>query len=239
MTTTTSPRKLAEHSLHSQDGLHTLMRDGGAMKTPRNLDLAVPHLAVAEAVLAECRAQTQERLDLRTMPMTQMVLTVLDVTAAKRGEIIDNILRYGETELLCQRADDPAELKTAQEAAWQPYLDWIKAEFGASLAVTVGIVPAKQEAASLAALRAVIDRMNDYELTCLSEAVGVSGSLVLGLALATGHSSAEEVFKAAEFDRLWQIAKWGEDEEAAARLAAVRADLDFCQRWLSLISPNA
>jgi chaperone required for assembly of F1-ATPase len=239
MTGTTSPRKLPEHSLLSNDGLHTLVRNGEAMKTPRNLDLAVPYRAVAEAVLAECRAQTQERLDLRTMPMTQMVLTVLDVTSAKRGEIVDNIMRYGETELLCQRAEDPAELKDAQAAAWQPYLDWAKSAYGAELAITTGIVPAKQDAASLAALRAVIDRMNDYELTCLSEAVGVSGSLVLGLALATGRSSAEEVFKAAEFDRLWQIAKWGEDEEAAARLAAVRTDLDLCQRWLSLISPSA
>lgn len=235
----TSPKKLPEHSLHSQDGLHTLMRDGAAMKTPRNLDLAVPYLAVAEAVLAECRAQTQERLDLRTMPVTQMALTVLDVTSAKRGEIISNILRYGETELLCQRADEPAKLKEAQAAAWQPYLDWAKTAYGAELSVTTGIAPAPQAATSLAALRAVIDRMNDYELTGLSEAVGVSGSLVLGLALAAGHSSVEEIFKAAEFDRLWQVAEWGEDEEAAARLAAVRADLDFCRRWLSLISPNA
>ena len=228
-------KKLPVYAIKTEDGIHTLYRNDEHMQTPRALPLAVPQEKLAQAILHECLAQKEERLDLRTMPMTQMTLTVIDIASTQRSAIINGIVRYGETELVCQRAADPVDLIEKQHAVWQPYLDWCKASFKADLLTGSGIVPFEQNIDALAALRAAVEVYDDYKLIGLSEAAGISGSLVLGLALVTGHATAKLVFEAAELDTLWQKAKWGEDPATAARHLSIQRDLDDCVRWFSLV----
>jgi chaperone required for assembly of F1-ATPase len=212
----------------------TVYRDEKPLETPRNLPVTVPTVRLAEAILAECQAQG-EKLDLRKMPMTQMTLTSLDITAKQRKEIIAGILRFGESELICQRATEPPDLVDLQNAGWKPYLDWARYELKADLRMGNGIVPFEQNPEALAALRVVVEKFGTFALTGVSEAVGVSGSLVLGLALATRHADVEAVFAAAELDQLWQIKRWGEDPAMAGIHAEIKRDLTDCARWLSLL----
>jgi chaperone required for assembly of F1-ATPase len=216
-----------------EDGF-TIYRDAVPLETPRNLAVTVPTKALGEALLQECRAQG-ERLDLRTMPLTQMTLTALDITSRQRSEIISGIVRYGESELLCQRANEPADLVAAQDIAWTPYLDWCRDSLKADLCLGSGVVPFEQSAEALAALRDVVATFEAFPLTGVSEAVGVSGSLVLGLALVKGHATADEVFAAAELDALWQAKKWGDDPATEGRHAEIKRDLDVCARWFALL----
>jgi chaperone required for assembly of F1-ATPase len=236
---TAVPKTPPAYTIRTQSEGFTVYRDDAPLETPRNLAVMVPTEKLATAIAAECRAQINdkgERLDLRLMPMTQMTLTALDVTSNKRGEIVDGIMRFGECELVCQRATEPADLVAAQNAGWQPYIDWARERFGAELRSGNGIVPFAQKPEALATLRTAVETNDLFGLTGVSEAVGTTGSLVLGLALATGHAEAESVFKAAELDALWQMLKWGEEPEALARHAEIRRDLNDCARWFSLIN---
>jgi chaperone required for assembly of F1-ATPase len=213
----------------------TLYRDEKPLETPRNLPVSVPTDRIAQALLAECRLQ-EERLDLRKMPMMQMTLTAIDITSKQHREIVDGIMRYGESELLCQRASEPPDLVAAQSESWQPYLDWCKTKFGADLRLGSGIVPFEQESGALGALRTFIDPFEPFLLTGVSEAVGISGSLVLGLALTTGHADVSGVLAASELDNLWQSKKWGEDPASLARQEDIRRELENCARWLTLVA---
>ncbi|MGB9151917.1 MAG: ATP12 family protein [Alphaproteobacteria bacterium] len=223
------------YSVKAESNGFTVYRDADALQTPKNLHVTVPTRTLAEAIVAECVGQG-ERLDLRQMPMTQMTLTALDITASHRGEVITGIVRYGENELVCLRATEPEDLVAEQNKAWQPYLDWCREKFKVELQTGHGITPVQQKPEALTELRAVVQTYDTFPLTGLSEAVGVSGSLVLGLALATKHADTAAVFQTAELDQLWQAKKWGIDPAMQGRHEEIKRDLEICAKWFDLVA---
>ncbi|MDR3424217.1 MAG: ATP12 family protein [Alphaproteobacteria bacterium] len=231
MTTTKQP----QFSVKAEGDAFTLYRDDEALRTPRNLQVTAPTRRLAEALAQECGGQG-EKMDLRKMPLTQMTLTAIDISAMHREEVITGIMRFGESELICQRATDPADLVEEQNKIWQPYLDWCKTKFNADLRTGSGIIPFKQAPEALAALRAFVEKLDAFSLTGLSEAVGISGSLVLGLALATGYADVASIVAAAELDNLWQSKKWGEDPAVQNRQNEITQELEICARFFALLS---
>jgi chaperone required for assembly of F1-ATPase len=210
-----------------------IFRDNKVLETPAHHPFIVPTRTLAEAVAEEFSSQGQ-KMDLRKMPITQLALTAIDVSGPKRAEIIDAIMRLGESELLCQRASDPPDLVAEENRVWQPYLAWCKQRYKADLCTGSGIIPFDQNPQALAALRACLDTLDAFTLAGLSEACHSLGSLVLGLALLDGRADAASAFEAAELDHLWQSRKWGDDPVSEARLGAVMSDLDTCARWFAL-----
>ena len=144
------------------------------------------------------------------------------------------LARYAEADLLCYRADGPDALIARQAALWQPWLDWAAERFAARLRVTTGIVHIQQDAIALAALASAAAALGPWRLAGLGIAVPALGSLVLGLALAEDAIDADAACDAAMADELFQESLWGRDDQAAARRAAVRADVADAARFLAL-----
>ena len=207
--------------------------DGRAVKTPAKAALLLPTQALAEAVAAEWQAQG-EKVDPTTMPVTRAANAALDKVAAQHDEVAALIAAYGETDLLCYRAERPEELVALQTAAWDGWLDWAAARYGARLATTCGVVPIVQPEAALAALGARVAACDIWELAALHDLVGITGSLVLGLAVAEGDLGAEAAWEASRIDENWQISQWGEDEEAAEMAALKRQALLAAERFWRL-----
>jgi chaperone required for assembly of F1-ATPase len=210
-----------------------LALDGKRVNTPAGAALVVRSRGLAEAVAAEWAAQGEQVLP-DTMPLMQLTATALDRVASARPAAIEQLLSYGETDLLCYRATEPAELVDRQAAIWQPLLDWAALRFGAELAVIAGLMPQPQPAGVLAALRAALAPADPFGLTGLLAAASAAGSLILALALQEGRLSADEVWALSLLDETFQIERWGEDAEAAARRAGLRADLRAAGRFLAL-----
>jgi chaperone required for assembly of F1-ATPase len=208
--------------------------DGRRIKTPARAAMALPNLALAEAVAAEWADQGEE-VDPRTMPLTGLVWSAIDLVRADRARIIEELAAYGAHDLVCYRAEGPAELAARQQALWQPLLDWLALGLDAPLAVTVGVAPVAQPPAALAALRQAVAAKDDLALSALSAAVSAAGSLVIGLALCEGRIDAEAAFAAAQLDETYQIERWGEDPELARRRAAIKADLEAAARLFALL----
>ena len=61
-----------------------------------------------------------------------------------------------------------------------------------------------------------ISDLNIFELAAFYDMVSITGSLILGLAIINGRLSAEEAYQLSRVDELWQLERWGEDEEAQA-----------------------
>lgn len=93
--------------------------DGRPMRTPAGHPFVVPTRALADAVAAEWQAQG-EKVDPRTMPLTQFVATALDRVSVERQRIVNDLAAFAETDLLCHRAADSEHLATRQEQEWQP-----------------------------------------------------------------------------------------------------------------------
>lgn len=210
-----------------------VMLDGRPVRTPFGRPLAVADEALAQALAAEWQAQERTIVP-ATMPLTGLVNTAIDRIAAKRDEVIDGIVAFGRTDLLCYRAGEPEDLAARQAALWQPLLDWAEARWGARLVTTEGIVPVAQPEEALAALRAVAASYDDLGLAALGAAVAALGSLILGLALAEGRLSAAEAFAAAQLDETFQNERWGEDAEAVARREGLRREVEAAGRLFAL-----
>ena len=101
---------------------------------------------------------------------------------------------------------------------------------------TSGILPVTQPPDAMARLAAVVGELDDFTLAALLRATQACGSLVLGLALIQGRIDAEAAFVASFVDDDFQIERWGEDAEAMARRAALRADVATAERFLRLLA---
>ena len=207
-----------------RDGGYAVLLDGKPINTPAGRRLMTQAAALAAAVAAEWLAQGEEILP-QTMPLTRLAGTAIDKVSIARDAVVDEMVRYAGTDLLCYRAESPRELAARQAAMWQPVLDWAEDEFGAELRVTRGMMPVEQPPLSLHALRRAIAELDDLRLTALADLVPALGSLVLGLAVACGWMDAESAFDASQLDELWEEEQWGEDSEATKRRENLRADV--------------
>lgn len=212
-----------EVSVAEAEGGFAVHLDARCVMTPGKLPLTLPTRPMAEAVAAEWAAQEDEIQPL-TMPVTRAANSAIERVTPQRPEVAAMLAAYAETDLTCHRADAPQALAERQAAAWDPLLDWAADRFGARLFATAGILPVEQPPASLAALRAHVDGFDPFHLTAFHDLVALSGSLVLGLAVAHDHLDPETAWSMSRIDEDWQIEQWGPDDEAEAVTALKRKD---------------
>ncbi len=217
------------------DGAFSVTLDGRAIKTPAGKTLVLPTKALAEAIAAEWDAQGDE-VNPQSMPLMQLAGTAIDRVPAVRGSLIDGLLRYVDTDLLCYRASQPPELVQRQAEVWQPLLDWAEETFGAKLNVVEGVLPATQDDSAKTGFAAAMSEMDDWQLTALAEMVGVAGSIVVGFAMYAGALDGAQAFKVCHLDEDHQIERWGEDAEAMARRDKIREELHHAVTFLSLLN---
>ncbi|HEY9079066.1 ATP12 family chaperone protein [Magnetovibrio sp.] len=216
------------------DGVFAVTLDDRPIKTPAGNPMHMPTRALAEAVAGEWNAQGDE-VDPKSMPLMQLCGTAIDRVPDVRDGLIEGILRYADTDLLCHRAASPADLAARQEEVWQPLLDWAKDAYGANLKSVEGVIPIAQDPHAGDGFAAAMADMDNWQLTAVAEMVGISGSIVIGFALYAGRLDAETAFNACQVDEDHQIALWGEDFEATQRRANVRAELLNAARFLELL----
>jgi chaperone required for assembly of F1-ATPase len=218
----------------AKDGGAAVLIDGRQLRTPGKVALLTPTLALAEACAAEWNAQ-EEVVRPDTMPLTRLVNVALDHTARTRDIIIESIAGYAATDLVCHRADHPEALVVRQATAWDPLVAWADEALGAPLTVVSGVIAADQPLKAREAFERAARDHDDFALTGLAHAVGISGSGVLGFALSSGRLDSVAAFEAACLDDLWQLETWGEDHVARKRLDHLEAEFVALGRYFTAL----
>lgn len=213
-----------EATVVSDETGHSVALDGRTPKTPGGRSLTFSSRALAALVAREWEAQG-EHIRPETMPCTRLVNVGLDRASAARRELCAQIRAYAETDLTSHFAVDEPALETRQREGWEPERAWAAATLGVGLTDAAGVIAAPQPEASLDAVECAADAFDDLSLTALSHVVATLGSAVLGLALAHGRLTAARAFTLSRIDETYQAERWGVDEEAAARAAAIGEDV--------------
>jgi len=216
-------------------GAFALELDGRPVKTPARAPLAVPTRALAEAIAEEWRAQG-EKIDPHSMPLTGLANAAIDRVAPDPAAFASGLAQYGESDLLCYRADGPAPLVARQAEHWDPVLAWARRRYDVELKVVQGVIHQAQPDATVARLARAVSARPPFELAALSPLVTVSGSLIIALALAEAELDVPSAWAAATVDDQWQAEKWGEDAEAVHALANRRRDFEAGARLLFLLN---
>jgi chaperone required for assembly of F1-ATPase len=211
--------------------------DGRGIKTPAKTALTLPTQAMAQAVALEWDAQ-EEQINPETMPVTKTANAALDKVRIQHGEVADLLAAYGDSDLLCYRADTPVELVARQAAEWDPMLDWGAKALGVRLEPRVGIIHKPQDAGGLAQLSARVHAFDAFELAAFHDLVSLSGSLILGFAAAMDARAANDLWQISRLDEIYQAEQWGKDDEAEA-LAALKLDSFLhAKRMFDLAQPD-
>ncbi len=211
--------------------------DGRPVRVPGGAALALPTLALAEAVAAEWQAAgggAGRQTSYAELPLTRLAGTLQERIAPDPEPVALEIARYAQSDLLCYRAARPEALARRQAERWQPWLDWVEATHGAALRVTTGVVHVVQKPAALARLAAAVRAQPVARLAGLGVAVPALGSLVLGLALAERALDADAAAALSLLDEAFQVETWGEDAEAAHRRRHIRAEVALAARFMAL-----
>ena len=206
-----------------EDGGWRVMLDGRPIRTQGGSAQVVPTRALADALAGEWARQGEE-IDALAFPRRDMADYAIDRVAAQREETIARILRFAETDTLCYRADPDEPLHRKQRDVWEPLVTAFEAREGVRLERVSGVLHRPQPAATLAALRARLERENAFTLAALEALASLAASLCIALQALEPAADAESLWDAAELEEQWQADLWGREAEAEARRAKRRRE---------------
>ena len=218
----------------SEENGYSVRLDGRSVRTPEGSALLLPSTKLADRIAVEWSAQEDDIKPL-SMPLMRLACTAIDKVSPVREHVIEQLVRYGESDLLCYRAERPDDLVRLQSESWQPVLDWLLDSKSVSLNVTAGIVHIPQPEDSLSKLALLIAEYDDFNLCVLGELTQLTGSLTLGLACVDGRINGAYAFEASQLDDDWQAEQWGQDHEAIERRKNLEADINAAIRFLEAL----
>ena len=192
--------------------------DARPVKTPAKRTLVVPTRGFADAIAAEWDAQG-EQIDPSSMPFTRSANAAIDKVATQHTEVAEMLAAYGDSDLLCYRADYPDVLIARQQEQWDPILDWAAEVLGARLEPRSGVMHAPQDPDVLDSLTARVRAQTTFELAGFHDLVSLSGSLILAFAATHDLFAPKEMWDISRLDEIWQSEEWGADDEAEAAAA--------------------
>lgn len=212
----------------------TVHLDARPVKTPARHILLLPTSAAAEIVAEEFRAQ-KDVVDPAKMPATRLVNTAIDGIAFDPQAVVEDILRFASTDMICYRADSPKELVTRQTERWDPLIDWMDG-FGARFSLAEGVMHIEQPREAIAAFGTQLSSFqHPIALAALHTMTTLTGSAIIALAVAKNEISADEGWSRAHIDEDWTIEQWGKDDEANARRAFRKQEMMISDRLLKAI----
>ncbi|TIS85231.1 MAG: ATPase, partial [Mesorhizobium sp.] len=171
-------------------------------------------------------AEQGETINPVTMPVMRLVNTAIDGVASDPQAVLEDILRFASSDLLCYRADAPQGLVERQNEQWDPVIDWARASLGVRFNLAEGIIHVEQPRETIAVLGSrLAQRAQPLRLAAIHVMTSLTGSALLALAVDFGELDGEEAWAAGHVDEDWQIAQWGQDAEAVARRTARKRDM--------------
>jgi chaperone required for assembly of F1-ATPase len=210
--------------------------DGRPLRTPMKHVLSLPTRALAEAIAAEWQSQG-EKIEPATMYLTRLANTAIDRVPLHRAAIEQELVDYAGSDLVCYRAESPAELVLRQARHWDPVLAWALQELGAEFAVTSGVMHRRQKQDTLEAYRSRIGTLSSFETACIHALATLTGSALIALMLTEGAIDPDTAWAAAHVDEDYQIEHWGWDHEARLRRDRRHAEFRASVRFRNLTRP--
>jgi chaperone required for assembly of F1-ATPase len=226
------PKKFYKLATVSDELCITL--DGRSVKTPMKAKLILPSRALAHAVAAEWNAQI-DVINPAAMPLTKLANTAIDRAGGERNFVAGQLVEFAGSDMVCYRAEAPSNLVEIQKSAWDPVVAWGEAAMQTKFKFTISITHSAQSGETMAAVEKHVAKLTNFELTAAHNLTTLTGSALLGLMLTARAITPESAWTAAHVEEDFQIATWGEDDEAKQRRQLRRIDFDGSLQFLNLL----
>lgn len=219
-----------------REGQFAVELDGRVVKTPARQTLTLPTRAAAQLIADEFSAQEKE-IDPARMPATRLANTAIDGIVNDPQAVLEDVLRFASSDMLCYRAGSPERLVNRQTELWDPLVDWAASQLGARFLLAEGVMHVEQPREALGAFSAHLGAFSDpFAIAALHTMTTLTGSAILALAVAKGEISGAEAWKLAHVDEDWTIEHWGQDAEAAIRRAIREGEMMAAVKMLEAVT---
>ena len=88
-----------------------------------------------------------------------------------------------------------------------------------------------QKPDSLLKLKNILNEINIFKLSAIYTLSQITKSIIISLALVNNKISAKKAFENSNLEELYQISKWGKDEEAFDRLNTIKVDIRNIKKY--------
>jgi len=204
----------------------TIQLDHSPVFTPMKNIFILPSQKMSELIANEWNSQKIE-FEPADMHITQLANTMIDKISDElmREVMEEEVVKYASSDLVCYFTDKPVDLAERQRDLWLPLIDWLKTVYKIEFLIADGVQYIDQAGGSLNKIREIIRKMDSVSFTSLQYVASLTGSFIIAFALVKNRITLEEAYKAAFVDDLYQLEKWGSDEEAEDRLSHIKADM--------------
>ena len=191
--------------------------DRRKLKTPGQLPFVLPSRALAGLVAQEWDSQICA-IETSTMPVTMQCATAIDITPVKHPDIIEELLRYLGTDMVCfpqkivltEESGESMKLRDIQLRRWSEPLKHFEENYGKlKILDSDTLEKPRHDPLAITNARKRIEPLNDFELTALHHLAMGCKSLVLPLALLDRRITVQQAYEAARAEEDHQIQTWG------------------------------
>ena len=163
---------------------------------------------------------------------TDFKAMVKDV-AQHREEIIERMVNFSLTDTLLFRNPDAVELIEEERKVWDPIVDWAKEKMAVDFKASESLEVPIENNASLPRLQVFLESLSDKELVAFYEVSKITKSVLLAAAFVRGKVNAEDAFRAAFLEEIWQADKWGHEAQADKRRDEIKQELKDVENFLN------
>jgi chaperone required for assembly of F1-ATPase len=203
--------------------------------SPLKNPLVIP-LALAQAIAQEAQDEGRVGPALKAKkPLYQLASQAVDWVAPDREKFIAKLNSYLIHDTVCYDQPEVPNLYGHQIKIWGPLREWAAGELEAPIALAHGFEPCRHEPGTLEKMTTLLSGLTDMELSGLMGGCTLTASLIIPLALLKGRLTPKEAFEAACLEELTQNQRWGVEEEALARQALIKTQLDTLAWYFELI----
>ena len=165
--------------------------------------------------------------------MTTNFKAMLKDVAQNREEIIERMVNFSLTDTLLFRNPDAVELIEEERKVWDPIVDWAREKMAVDFKTSESLEVPVENNASLPRLQVFLESLSDKELVAFYEVSKITKSVLLAAAFVKGKVNAEDAFRAAFLEEIWQADKWGHDKQADERREIIKKELKDVENFLN------
>ena len=213
-----------------KQGKYQLNINNKSLKTPDGNIIELPSMKLAKLLLKDYESSFNSK-SLNIVRPIKITNTAIDKIKANNIFYINEITDNLNNDMICYFANSPLELVDLQNKEWFPLINYMESSYNIELIYTSKLFSINQKPDSLLKLKNILNEINIFKLSAIYTLSQITKSIIISLALVNNKISAKKAFENSNLEELYQISKWGKDEEAFDRLNTIKVDIRNIKKY--------
>ena len=216
--------------VQGKKGKYLLNINNKSLKTPDGNIIELPSIKLAKILLKDYESSFKSK-PLNIVRPIKITNTAIDKIKPNNIFYINEVADNLNNDMICYFANSPVELVDLQNKDWLPLINYMKSSYNIELIYTSKLFSINQKPDSLLKLKNILNEINIFKLSAIYTLSQITKSIIISLALVNNKISAKKAFENSNLEELYQISKWGKDEEAFDRLNTIKVDIRNIKKY--------